>query len=299
MKEFIISEKEEGITLLKYSLKMLPGAGQGMIRKFLRKKNIELNSKRSDGSSRLMAGDKVSFFLSDETFEKFHAGIKMAEKKAEFDSSRIIYKDDDYLIYDKPAGLLSQSDSSGELSLNDMLLSGFEAEGVFRPSICNRLDRNTSGIVLCGLSIRGLQSLDEGIKNRRIDKYYMCICEGGFEKEGIFKARLKKDRDLNKSFIIDSQADEGDIVETAFRVVKRSSDLTLLEARLLTGKPHQIRASLAYLGHPIAGDRKYGAEQNVAKRQLLHAYRVVFPQDILEGKSFEAPLPDDMKGLII
>ncbi len=299
MKEFIISEKEEGLTLLKYSQKMLPGAGQGMIRKFLRKKNIELNSKRSDGSSHLVSGDRVSFFLSDETFEKFHAGIKKAEKKAEPESSRIIYRDDDYLIYDKPAGLLSQSDSSGEVSLNDMLLSGFAAEGIFRPSICNRLDRNTSGIVLCGLSIRGLQSLDEAIRNRRIEKYYLCICEGNFEREGVFRARLKKDQALNKSYITDSQADEGELTETAFKVIKRGHNLTMLEARLITGKPHQIRASLYYLGHPILGDRKYGAVKSAAKRQLLHAYRVVFPRDILEGKSFEAPLPEDMKGLII
>ncbi len=298
MKKYIISEKEEGITLLKYCIKMLPLSGQGMIRKFLRNKNVELNGKKSDGSDRLKKGDTVSFFLSDETFDKFHGVEKSGETFRSLVSARIVYEDDDFLIYDKEAGLLSQSDKTGELSVNDMLLAYAGKTGSFSPSICNRLDRNTSGLILAGLSLKGTAALDEAIRSRRIKKYYLCICEGKFENEGPAKLFLKKDEARNISVISDVEKPGFDPIETDFRIIKAGNGFSLLEAELITGKPHQIRATLSFLGHPIVGDKKYGAAKGKAKRQLLHAYKLVFPKDILDGKTFEAKLPDDMNGFI-
>ncbi|MBR5376955.1 MAG: RluA family pseudouridine synthase [Lachnospiraceae bacterium] len=294
MKRFIISEKEEGMTLLKYSIKMLPLSGQGMIRKFLRNKNIELNGKKSDGSDSLRTGDEVSFFLSDETFLKFHGQERTGKNARPLEKDRIIYEDDDFLIYDKEAGILSQSDISGEISVNDMLLSYAGNTGTFTPSICNRLDRNTSGIILAGLSAKGTAALDDAIRDRRLLKYYLCICEGIFEKEGTAGLFLKKDEARNVALISDRRESGYDPVETHFRIIKAGEGFSLLEAELITGKPHQIRATLSYLGHPIVGDLKYGAKKGLAKRQLLHAYKVVFPKDILNGKEFIADCPEDM-----
>ncbi|MCR5649758.1 MAG: RluA family pseudouridine synthase [Lachnospiraceae bacterium] len=298
MKEYIISEKEEGTTLLKYCTRILPLSGQGMLRKFLRNKNIELNGKRSDGSDRLMSGDRVSFFLSDETFDKFHGQGKTKKYAEPLDTSRIIFENDDILIYDKPAGILSQSDISGEVSVNDMLLSYIEKEDAFTPSICNRLDRNTSGIILAGVSAKGILALDRAIKKRKIKKYYQCICEGIFDNEGPAEFFLKKDASRNISVISDTPKPGFDAVRTDFHVIKTGKGYTLLNAELITGKPHQIRATLSYLLHPLVGDIKYGAKKGIARRHLLHSCKVVFPKDILDGREFYAPLPDDMNGFM-
>lgn len=299
MKDFIISKKEEGMTLLKYSFRLLPEAGQGMIRKFLRNKNIELNSKKAAGSEVLRSGDRVSFFLSDETFAKFHKTAKVFPDAKPLEKERIIFEDEDILIYDKKAGELSQSDGSGSVSINDRLLSYAKTVGTFTPSVCNRLDRNTSGLILCGLSEKGLLTLTGAIRDRRIQKYYLAVCEGRFEKEGTARLWLKKDETKNISRISDTEKPGYDPVETAFSIIKTAGDTTILEARLITGKPHQIRASLSFLGHPIVGDQKYGAKKGRAKRQLLHAARIVFPPDILGGRTFEAPLPYDIRNYII
>ncbi len=298
MKDYIISKKEEGMTLLKYSFRLLPDAGQGMIRKFLRNKNIELNSKKAGGSEILKAGDRVSFFLSDETFAKFYGNQKTVSDAKPLEKERIIYEDEDILIYDKEAGELSQSDSSGEASLNDRLLSYAKPDGAFTPSVCNRLDRNTSGLILCGLSAKGLRTLTAAIRDRRLKKYYLAVCEGRFEKEGPAKLWLKKDGAKNISRISDTEKPGYDPVETIFTIIKTTEDSTTLEAELVTGKPHQIRASLSCLGHPIVGDLKYGAKKGRAKRHLLHAARIVFPPDILGGRTFEAPLPYDIRNYI-
>ncbi len=302
MKEFTVTKNEEGMTLLKYSSKKLKNAPQGMIRKFLRNKNIELNRKRSDGHDLLKEGDRIGFFLSDETMERFGMSPDEAvSKKTDvplLEQKRIIYEDEDFLFYDKPAGLLSQSDDSKDPSLNDSLLKYAGIHGVLRPSICNRLDRNTSGLIMCAKTHNGLNALNEAIKNRRIKKYYLCILDGRLKTEGTFEAYLKKDNATNTVKIQDTKADGFEKIMTGYRIIKSSSSHTLAEVFLHTGKPHQIRAMSAYLGAPVTGDRKYGSKKGTAKRQLLHSYRIELPGDILNGKSFEAPIPRDMLDLI-
>jgi len=299
MKEFIISKKEEGLTLYKYSSKVLSKAPAGMLRKFLRKKNIELNRKRSDGSDRLKEGDRVCFFLSEETFDRF--SLSSANENEDLrvpglDKKRIIFEDEDYLFYDKPAGLLSQGSSKGEPSLNDSLLKYIKVTDTVHPSVCNRLDRNTSGLILCGKTYRGLKTLDEAIKQRRLEKYYLCVLEGRLKKAGMIRAYLKKDPQRNMAVISEVKKPGYDDICTGYEILKQTGDLTLVKVCLVTGKPHQIRAMSAFLGAPVAGDRKYGASKIHAKRQLLHSFRTVFPPDILDGRSFEAPIPEDMSG---
>ncbi len=303
MKEYIITKKEEGLTVYKFSLKVLSKAPSGMIRKFLRNKNIELNRKRTDGSDRLKAGDSVCFFLSAETYGKF-SGSSGSEEPAgkktvlPLDKKRIIYEDGDFLFYDKPAGILSQSDSSNETSINDSLLKYISDRGPVKPSICNRLDRNTSGLIMCGKTYEGLKTLDSAIKDRQIKKYYLCILEGRLSQSGRIRAYLRKDPAKNKVDVKWEKEPGYDEIINEYRLIKTSSEFTFAEVLLVTGKPHQIRAMSALLNAPLVGDIKYGNKKTLAKRPLLHSYRVEFPDTILEGGSFTAPVPEDMKNFL-
>ena len=309
LKEFIISEKEAGITVFRYSSRLMVSAPGGLIHKFIRNKNIELNGRKCREKDILKSGDRVCFFLSDETFEKFctegsghekeqadrsHAGISL-------DKSRILYEDEDYLFYDKPAGLRSQSDAGGRVSLNDMLLGYTGVTGVFRPSICNRLDTNTSGIVLCGKSVKGLQNLNKAIRDRRIRKFYRCLLSGRIEEDMHLVSFLSSSEMDNKVSILDEPKKGYREIITELSVIKADDSFTYAEIHLITGRKHQIRAQMAHIGHPVAGDRKYGTEimmRDDIKRTMLHAFRVELPEEILDGLTVYAPVPEDMQRII-
>ena len=180
MKEFTITKAEEGQTLFKYLCKLLPQAPASLFHKSFRKKNITWNDKKCMGKEILREKDNIKIWFSDETFHTFSEKKKAdpSQKKSAFSfSRRIIYEDEHILIVDKPAGILTQSDNSNESSLNDALLDycHYNNHSTAKPSVCNRLDRNTSGIVLCGKTVKGLQMLNEIIKNRTLRKDYRCI----------------------------------------------------------------------------------------------------------------------------
>lgn len=302
MKEYIITAQDEGLTLLKYSFRILESAPQSIIRKFLRNKNIELNSRRADGSERLKSGDSVKFYLADDTFDKFSEKLqdshKDKDRSIKLDRNWIIYEDDDYIFINKPAGIMSQSDASGRTSLNDMLLSYVPSGPAFRPSICNRLDTNTSGIVICGRTIKGLQNMDSAIKDRRIGKFYRCLCHGTFANDMQLEAYLKKDAGRNRVEITDTPQKGADLIITRIHVLENLKDAAYLEIELITGKSHQIRAHLAHIGHPLLGDMKYGRREKDIGRQMLHAYRLKLPDDILDGREIKAPLPEDFRTVL-
>lgn len=299
MKEFIISDREAGLSVRDYSRRILKEAPGSLIYKFIRNKNIELNGKRCRGDAILSPQDRVSFFLSDETFDKFH-GLDAASGGflgAVLDEGRILYEDEDYLFYDKPAGLRSQGDGSGKVSLIDLLLSYAKVEGVCRPSVCNRLDTNTSGIVLCGKSIQGIRRLDKAIKDRRIKKCYRGIVQGSIEKDMHLVGFISPSDKDNKVAFSDSMRHGYKEVITDVKVIRRGSLASLVEFDLITGRKHQIRASMGHIGHPLVGDIKYGKRRPeflFAKRQMLHACRVELPADILSGMTVFAPMPEDI-----
>ncbi len=320
MREFKIGETEEGQKLMNFTKRLLPGAPQPFLYQMFRKKNIELNGKKASGSEVLKKGDSVRFFFSAETWDKFasRGGEKTAEPKAdpslikEF-KKRILFENDGVLILNKKAGWLSQSDGSGEVSVNDLLLVYTEklrANSTVKPSVSNRLDRNTSGILICGKSAAALKELGELLKSRSLGKFYDCIVFGDKVPEGEIKGYLKKDPEKNRSEFKESPFSGADEVGTVFkrkgRIEIKGFKLTLLEAELLTGKPHQIRSVLLYFGTPILGDPKYFTEESLnaartleVNRQLLNASRIAFPKlkgvlGSLSGKAFEVPLPEDM-----
>ena len=299
MKEFIIQKNEENQRFDKYLKKLLPNASTSFLYKMMRKKNIVINKKKVEGNEKLKAGDVVSIFLSDETFDKFH--VNLEELTKEYDALKslslkglkVVYEDDEMIIADKPYNMLSQKASGKDLSANEYLLGyminkgelSFEEFQTFKPSIVNRLDRNTTGLLLFGKTLNALQQLGEGIRERSIEKYYRAIVAGELKKELELKGYLLKDEKMNKVSFHKEQVEDSDYIETGVKPLVSKNGLTLVEIHLVTGKTHQIRLHLSTIGHPILGDMKYGDEKinkkyyesHKVNHQLLHAYRLEFP----------------------
>lgn len=306
-----IGRNQAGQRMDKFLRKLMPEAGTGFLYKMLRKKNITLNGKQAKGSEILTAGDQISVFFSPETFAKMTGADQTRGEKAaeEYVSAyrslsgtgiSVLYEDGDILVANKPAGLLSQKAEASDVSLNEWLIGyllerqGFRAEelNTFRPSVCNRLDRNTSGIVFCGKSLAGVQHIGVLLRERRIEKLYRTICLGEMNCEMTLRGYLEKDEARNKAAVTAGRpqavsapealrenpagkdrrravaagkaAEPQDVpasgvyVETVCRPLAVSMGYTLLEVELVTGKTHQIRAQLAGAGYPLIGDFKYG-----------------------------------------
>lgn len=308
MQEIIISANEAGQRFDKLLAKYLNEAPKSFIYKMLRKKNIVLNGKKATGNEKLAVGDSVKLFLADETIEKFSKmAVVHTNKKLD-----IIYEDAHVLLINKPVGMLSQKAEAKDESLVEhiisyLLESGQLSEEVlrkFKPSICNRLDRNTSGLVVAGKSLVGLQTMGELFKERSLKKYYRCLVSGRIDKKQYIKGYLTKDETTNKVTILQREEPDSLPIETEYEPLWANDTCTLLEVHLITGRTHQIRAHLASQKHPIIGDYKYGnrkindnfKEKYKLQSQLLHAYRLEMPElngelAKLSNQQFVAPLP--------
>ena len=313
MKELIIHDNEAGQRLDKFLAKYMNEAAKSFFYKMMRKKNITLNGKKCEGNEKLAEGDVVKLFLAEDTIEKFSSVQVQEVKKVDLD---ILYEDDEIILVNKPAGMLSQKAKETDESLVEYLIDYLLGSGkltesglrAFRPSVCNRLDRNTSGIVAAGKSLAGLQMLSGVFKDRSIHKYYQCLVSGEIRDVKTVDGWLLKDevRILTEAEAKRFGGRDGDEepkrIRTKYEPIATDGRFTLLKVTLLTGRSHQIRAHLASLGHPIVGDFKYGGVSKVnpsgrtVKYQLLHSYRLEFPKlaepfVYLSGRVFEAPLP--------
>lgn len=329
MQKFEIGRNEAGQRLDKYLHKVLKEAPSSFLYKMLRKKNITLNGKKAEGNEILVEKDEINMFFSRETFLKFSGQTNQENEASKQDISeeyenaykqlqgiKIIYEDQDVLIVDKPQNMLSQKDTPNSLSVNEWLIGYLLSTKkitkkdleTFKPSVVNRLDRNTTGLLICGKSLPGIQKMSECVRNRSIDKFYATIVCGKYTKSQDFDGFLIKNEQTNKVTFYETEAaipkdvlslGEVSQVKTGFRPVNTNGELSLLSVLLYTGKTHQIRAHLAGLGFPILGDPKYGSKKMNKKynekKQLLHAYCLKVP--VLEGmeisgKTILCPLPD-------
>ena len=316
MKTFTIGSNEANQRLDKYLKKLLPNASVSFLYKMLRKKNITLDKKKATGKEMLQKGAQVDVFFSDETLHKFMQDTtKMQEEfqmlqRLPMKGLSIVYEDADILIADKPYNMLSQKAKEQDLSANEYLLGylirnkalSLETFGTFRPSVCNRLDRNTTGLLLMGKTLAGAQNLSEGLRERTIHKYYRAIVSGTVTKPLHLSGWLLKEEHTNQVKILEKKQEGAVRIETSYEVIQSGKNCSLLEICLITGKTHQIRAHLASAGHPIIGDRKYGDpaanhdfyDSFHVDHQLLHAYRLEF----LDGRIFTAPMPANFEKIM-
>lgn len=314
MREIIINKNEARQRFDKLLFKYFNAAPASFVYKMLRKKNITLNNKKSDGKDKLAVGDCVKIFMTDETIDKFRSSknIEASGKATHKISLDVVYEDENVIIVNKPAGVLSQKAKKNDISMNEYIieylldtkqLSENELE-TFKPGICNRLDRNTSGLLIAGKSLLGLQVMSDMLKDRTFGKYYITVVSGEINGKTKIKGYLTKDSKSNKVKIYDKPLKESSYIETEYECLKTNGKYTILKVKLITGKPHQIRAHLASVRHPIIGDTKYGrADINEifrkkcgVKYQLLHAWQLKFdemPDELkkLKQKTFEAKIP--------
>ena len=308
MRELIVKELEAGQRLDKFLHKYLKEAPNSFLYKMMRKKNIVLNGKKVTGNEQIKEGDSIKLFLSEDTIEKFMGQSTMNDftdlyrkAYAELKGIQVVSEFEDVLFINKPAGILSQQAEANDLSANEWLIGYLLSQNTifeedlktFKPSVCNRLDRNTSGLLVCSKTLLGSQEMARILKDRSLHKFYRCLVHGKCELNGVYEAFLYKDEKLNKvSVYLDAKDCKGAFrdklkpIKTGMKPVEYYSDIncTELEIELFTGKTHQIRAQMEKLGFPLVGDVKYAGDKNTVKTdgQLLHAYRLVFPK--MNGK---------------
>lgn len=302
MKEFVILKGDAGQTSFKYLKRIFKEAPNSFLYKMMRKKNFVLNDKKIEGNEMLSEGDVLKAYISDDAFDMFSgtSNSPLVEEYREaylnFGTPDIVYEDEHVIVLNKPTDMLSQKAKRKDLSANEWLIGYMlfnkmtdrESLRKFTPSICNRLDRNTGGLLLFGKTVFGVNTLNRLLKDRTLDKYYKTVVFGELKDKLEIKGYLKKDEERNKVYISETKTDdEESYIETVIEPVEyiKDKDITILSVKLVTGKPHQIRAHLASIGHPIIGDYKYGKREENDEYKALHKItfqilfctKVVFP----------------------
>lgn len=304
MKSFTISKNDSGQRLDKFITKAVPALPKSLMYKYIRTKRIKINSKRGDISTKLLEGDIVDMYINDEFFAPAdeHYDFLSASKKLD-----IVYEDENILLLDKKVGILSHPD---ETEYNDTLITRVKRylyekgdydpkdEHSFAPALVNRIDRNTGGIVIAAKNAESLRILNQKLKDRELEKYYLCVVHGSLKKKsGTLTGWLIKDEKKNKVRVYEKQMPDSKEIRTKYSVLSERDGLSLVEVELLTGRTHQIRAHFSSIGHPLLGDGKYGTNAlNKAlgyKKQFLYSYRLKFAfttdagiLEYLNGKSF-------------
>lgn len=302
----------------------------------LRKKNITRNHGKADGSELLSEGDVITFYLAEETYAKFagteaaaaeprglgetSASAHSAAGRADYVTAyrtlsrkypdiKVLYEQSELLFVEKPAGVLSQKSKDSDISLNEWFLGYLLTQGLlptdgpwpYTPSVCNRLDRNTGGIVICAKTLLGSRVASRILRDRSVKKYYHMVVVGALRGSGTIRCWTLKDPRTNTVKVYDHETPGASTTLTEYIALRysKANDLSLIEAELVTGKTHQLRVHLAHLGHPILGDPKYGdrrrnhdAADKGVRSQLLWSTRLELPE-------FEEAELADLSGKVI
>ncbi len=276
MKEIKITSNEEGQRLDRFLKKYLNKANQSFIYKMIRKKNIKLNDLKAEPETVLKKDDLVQIYLSDETIVKFRDKKILKQTDIHF---RIVYEDDNILIVNKPVGLSTQPDVTSNINLIDEIKIYLDAKEenisfTFKPAVCNRLDKNTSGLVIAAKNYDALKQTNKAIRERNIKKYYVAKVHGIIKKDLELKDFLVKNDEKNMVKIMKNNVENSKMIVTYAHPLKTEGNYTWLEIEIETGRAHQIRAHLSSIGHPVVGDKKYGRKDS-EKHQVLHAYKLI------------------------
>ena len=305
MKELTIQHNDAGQRLDRFLAKAVPLLPASLSQKYIRIKRIKLNGARAERDTRLKEGDVLQLYINDEFFDKpreDNAYLTVASPKL-----NIVYEDDQILLVDKRPGLAVHPHDGAEYGrtlidhIQAYLYQKHEwsprSENSFTPALCNRIDRNTGGIVIAAKTAEALRVMNQKIKDREMDKRYLAIVEGTPKpKEGSLKGYLFKDAKQNRVFVTDTPQPGSKSCQTDYRILSSANGLSLVECKLITGRTHQIRAQFAHAGHPLLGDGKYGKLDKRFDRnyQALYSYRLRFDfttdagsLDYLNGKSFQ------------
>ena len=310
MKEFTIGPNDAGQRLDRFLAKAVPLLPASLAQKYIRLKRIKLGGKRVDRDTRLKEGDVLQLYINDEFFDKpreDNAYLTVAVPKL-----NIVYEDEHILLVDKRPGLAVHPHDGAEYGRT--LIDHIQAylyqkkewrpreENAFTPALCNRIDRNTGGIVIAAKTAEALRVMNQKIKDRELDKRYLAIVEGTPKpRDGSLKGYLFKDAKKNRVFVTDTPQAGSKSCQTNYKTIASKNGLSLVECELITGRTHQIRAQFAHAGHPLLGDGKYGKLDKRFDRnyQALYSYKLTFTfsteagsLEPLNGKSFQVDRVD-------
>ena len=305
MRIITVNRNDAGQRLDKFLSKAVKGLPQSLMYKYIRTKKIKVNRQRTAQNYFLSEGDEIQLFIRDEFFDSPESDVgALTRIKPKLD---IVYEDENIMLLNKRPGVLVHEDSDAKENTLIMHVKAYlvstgeydpDSENSFAPALCNRIDRNTGGIVIAAKNAEALRVMNEKIRENKLRKCYLCLVHGTPKKKSdTMRAYLRKDSGANMVEVRDKAFSGAKEIITAYRVLESRGGEALLEVELITGRTHQIRAHMAHIGHPLVGDGKYGVNRDEKRRgykyQALYAYKLSFLEDsednilsYLEGKTF-------------